>query len=122
MRTNEASIAWASVLTVRVFARPGTPSMRMWPRQSMAMSRRSTRTSWPTMIFATSPFTASMNLHVARIRRAGDDLVAASHAAADDRLRTPRARRTRLRQAAGRERRRVYDERQALLAGGATHL
>src|SRR5215207_373012 len=37
-----------------VFARPGTPSTRRWPRARRATIIRSSRWSWPTMTFLTS--------------------------------------------------------------------
>ena len=37
MRLNDRSSAWASVLTMSVLARPGTPMSRAWPRQKMAI-------------------------------------------------------------------------------------
>jgi hypothetical protein len=39
----------ASVFTVSVLARPGTPSSSTWPPVSRATSRRSSIASWPTM-------------------------------------------------------------------------
>src|SRR6185503_18792230 len=54
MRWNFARIAAASVLTAYVLARPGTPSIRMWPFASRPTSMRWTRYCWPTMAFETS--------------------------------------------------------------------
>ena len=51
--------AAARVRTSRVLATPGTPSSRMWPRASRAMSRPATAASWPTTALATSARTAS---------------------------------------------------------------
>ncbi len=53
-RWNCPPTAPASDFTARVFASPGTPSTRMCPRASSAMSSRSSSTSWPTMVFLTS--------------------------------------------------------------------
>src|SRR3954451_4214289 len=41
---------WASVLTVSVLARPGTPSSSTWPPARRATSSRSSIASWPTMM------------------------------------------------------------------------
>ncbi len=44
----------ASVFTVRVLARPGTPSTSRWPCASMATITRSRKRSWPTTTRLTS--------------------------------------------------------------------
>src|SRR5215213_6277607 len=49
IRLNVPPSVWASVLTVSVFASPGTPSSRTWPPASSATSRRSSIASWPTI-------------------------------------------------------------------------
>src|SRR3954470_16724755 len=49
----------ATVLTVSVLARPGTPSSRTWPQARSATSRRSSMPSWPTMTRLTSNSAAS---------------------------------------------------------------
>ena len=54
MRLNVRSSACASVLTMSVLARPGTPISRAWPRQKIAMSSWSSTCSWPMMILPTS--------------------------------------------------------------------
>ena len=54
MRRNLVSTARARVLTVRVLASPGTPSMRTWPSASRPMRRRSTMVFWPTITLPTS--------------------------------------------------------------------
>ena len=59
MREKRQSTASARVLTARVLARPGTPSMRTWPPARRARISRSTRPSCPTSTFATSERTAS---------------------------------------------------------------
>jgi hypothetical protein len=46
--------AWAKVRTSSVFAVPGTPSSRTWPRQSSAMISEVTAESWPTTALPTS--------------------------------------------------------------------
>src|SRR3954453_7712481 len=53
-RPNEPPTTCASVLTVSVLARPGTPSSRTWPPASRQTSRRSSIASWPTMTRLTS--------------------------------------------------------------------
>ena len=53
------SSAAARLRTSSVLATPGTPSSRMWPRQSRATSRPATAASWPTTALATSARTAS---------------------------------------------------------------
>ena len=58
-RTNDPPTTVASVCTASVFATPGTPSSRQWPRASNATSIRSTMWSWPTMTFFTSNPTRS---------------------------------------------------------------
>ena len=47
-------ITSASVLTVSVLARPGTPSSSTWPPASTATSTRSSIASWPTITRLTS--------------------------------------------------------------------
>src|SRR5690242_5777760 len=47
-------MAWASDLIAIVLASPGTPSTRRCPRASRATNIRSSRPSWPTMVFLTS--------------------------------------------------------------------
>src|SRR6266508_3491736 len=59
-RWNCAPMALARDLTASVLARPGTPSTRMCPRDSSAMSSRSRSTSCPTMVFLTSYRTCSI--------------------------------------------------------------
>jgi hypothetical protein len=49
MRLNVPPRTSATVLTVSVLARPGTPSRRTWPPASSATSTRSSIASWPTM-------------------------------------------------------------------------
>ncbi len=51
MRRKLVWLAEASVLMVRVFARPGRPSSSTWPRQSRATSRRFSSWGWPTITF-----------------------------------------------------------------------
>src|SRR5918998_6511573 len=53
-RVNEPPTAVATVSTVRVLARPGTPSIRQWPWASRHTSTRSSNRSWPTMTFLAS--------------------------------------------------------------------
>src|SRR3954453_7975060 len=53
-RRNEPPSTWASVRTVSVLARPGTPSRSTWPPARRARSRRSSIASWPTMTRLTS--------------------------------------------------------------------
>src|ERR1700754_1412651 len=48
-RLNEPPSTSATVLTVSVLARPGTPSSRTWPRASSATRTRSSIASWPTI-------------------------------------------------------------------------
>ena len=48
-RLNDPPSTCASVLTVSVLARPGTPSSSTWPPASSATSRRSSIASWPTI-------------------------------------------------------------------------
>ena len=47
--------AWASVRTIKVLARPGTPTSRQWPRAKMAISSCSSTCFWPTMVLLSSP-------------------------------------------------------------------
>ena len=53
-RRVSTSSAAARVLTSRVFATPGTPSISTWPRDSRATSRPETAASCPTTALATS--------------------------------------------------------------------
>ena len=55
MRLNTRDSVWASELTSRVLARPGTPTSRQWPREKMAIIISSMTSSWPTMTLRTSP-------------------------------------------------------------------
>src|SRR5215218_31257 len=48
-RLNEPPRTSATVLTVSVFARPGTPSSSTWPPASSATRTRSSIASWPTI-------------------------------------------------------------------------
>src|SRR5215208_406110 len=48
-RLNEPPSTSATVLTVSVLARPGTPSSRTWPPARSATSTRSSIASWPTI-------------------------------------------------------------------------
>ena len=59
MRLNDSDRIRASVEIIRVFASPGTPISRQWPRQNRAMNSSSTTLSWPTMILWTSSFIAA---------------------------------------------------------------
>ena len=54
MRLNSSDSASASVRIISVFARPGTPTSRQWPRAKSAMSSCSITSSWPTMRLAIS--------------------------------------------------------------------
>ena len=54
MRANVPPTTRASVSTASVFATPGTPSSRQWPRASSATNIRSIIRSWPTMTRLTS--------------------------------------------------------------------
>src|SRR5262245_38800781 len=54
MRAKLPRTVAASVSAASVFASPGTPSSRQWPRASRHTRRRSTIRSWPTMTFLTS--------------------------------------------------------------------
>src|SRR5581483_1986237 len=54
MRRNEPRMVRASVFTVSVFARPGTPSTSRCPCARIATSTRSRKWSWPTTTFLTS--------------------------------------------------------------------
>ena len=54
-RPKRTSTAAASVCTRRVFATPGTPSMRLWPEQRSVTKARRTADSCPT----TTPPTAA---------------------------------------------------------------
>src|SRR5918993_2225762 len=54
MRANVPPTTEASVSTASVFATPGTPSSRQWPRASRQTSIRSIIRSWPTMTRLTS--------------------------------------------------------------------
>src|SRR5450631_51244 len=61
MRANLALMAWQSVRTVSVFARPGTPSRSTWPPVSKPMSTRSSMWVWPTTTLPTSFMIFSTN-------------------------------------------------------------
>src|SRR5947207_1470078 len=54
MRRKLPRMVRASVFTVSVLARPGTPSTSRWPCASIATITRSRKWSWPTTIFFTS--------------------------------------------------------------------
>src|SRR3954453_19545420 len=54
MRRNSRSRAAATALTTSVFATPGTPSSRTWPRTSSAATKPESVPSWPTTTFPTS--------------------------------------------------------------------
>src|ERR671937_1113172 len=54
MRLKSPLIAWATVFTESVFARPGTPSTRRCPRARSATRIRSSKWSCPTMTFLIS--------------------------------------------------------------------
>ena len=54
MRLKLTSRISASVLTINVLARPGTPSSRQWPRVKIAANNCSITSFWPTMIFCSS--------------------------------------------------------------------
>ena len=58
MRANEQCELRARALMVEVFARPGRPSSRTWPRATRQMSRRSMSDCCPTICFCTSLRTA----------------------------------------------------------------
>src|SRR5512135_3143136 len=60
-RRNEPLTARAKVLTVSVFARPGTPSTSRCPCARIATSTRSRKWSWPTTTRFTSNSTRSMS-------------------------------------------------------------
>src|SRR4051812_42988350 len=60
MRLNWPPITCATVRMASVFARPGTPSTRMWPRESRATSMRSINWSWPTITRLISNMTCSI--------------------------------------------------------------
>ena len=60
--------AWATVVSVRVLARPGTPSSNTWPPVSRPMRIRSTICFWPTMTLPTSRLTSSTKPLSALIR------------------------------------------------------
>ncbi len=61
------SMARASVRTVSVLARPGTPSMRTWPSASSPMRSRRTIVFCPTMTRPTSAWRRSTNALSSRI-------------------------------------------------------
>ena len=54
IRLNWMSRMRASVLTINVLARPGTPTSRQWPRVKMAANICSITSVWPTMTFCSS--------------------------------------------------------------------
>src|SRR5918995_2399036 len=60
-RLNEPPSTSATVLTVSVLARPGTPSSSTWPPASSATSTRSSMASWPTItrLISNSPFSSA---------------------------------------------------------------
>src|SRR3954469_6430453 len=60
MRRKTPRSVRASVFTVSVLARPGTPSTSRCPCASMATSTRSRKWSWPTTVFFTSYSTRSI--------------------------------------------------------------
>src|SRR4051812_16068631 len=62
MRRNVPRTVAASVFTVSVFARPGTPSTSRWPPASIETSTRSRKWSWPTTVFFTSYSTRSIRV------------------------------------------------------------
>src|SRR6476619_3828573 len=76
MRRNVPWMVRASVFTVSVLARPGTPSTSRCPCASIATITRSRKWSWPTTIFFTSYRMFSMALlkrgHAHRHRRVLD--------------------------------------------------
>ena len=49
MRLNDRFSVRASVLIISVFASPGTPSSRQWPRANRQISSSSITSSWPTI-------------------------------------------------------------------------
>ena len=57
MRRKSVWIAWASVRTMSVFARPGSPSRRMWPPVKSATRRPSTASFCPTTRLCTASLT-----------------------------------------------------------------
>lgn len=59
MRLKSARTVSARALTALVLARPGTPSMRMWPRVKMPINRPSISSRWPT---STLPISSRMRL------------------------------------------------------------
>src|SRR3954469_254833 len=65
VRLNWPRIVLASVFTVSVLARPGTPSTSRWPCASMATITRSRKRSWPTTTRLTSYRICSINWAVA---------------------------------------------------------
>ena len=54
MRLKLMSRIRASVLTINVLARPGTPTSRQWPRVKMAAKICSITSLWPMMTFCNS--------------------------------------------------------------------
>ena len=54
MRRNERLRIFATVLTSKVFASPGTPTSSTWPRANRPVRSCSTTSSWPTMTLAIS--------------------------------------------------------------------
>ena len=67
IRLNVVWMVSARVLTVRVLARPGTPSSRMWPPVIRLMRTRSRRRCCPTMRFPNSFRTSGMKDPASRI-------------------------------------------------------
>ncbi len=61
MRMNDELIVCASVFTVSVLARPGTPSMRQWPLARSPIRMRSIISVWPMTTLPTSEVTRSTN-------------------------------------------------------------
>ena len=49
MRLKFSDIVSASFATSRVFARPGTPISRPWPRAKRQIASRSITAAWPTI-------------------------------------------------------------------------
>jgi len=56
---NDASNTWARVLTIKVLARPGTPSSSTWPFTRMPISSLRITASCPTITLAISVLTSS---------------------------------------------------------------
>ena len=60
IRLKSTSRIRASVLTISVFARPGTPSSRQWPRVKIAAKICSITSSCPTITFCNSSCISAM--------------------------------------------------------------